>query len=67
MTKVNYTAMSDQELKQYFLIHRDDEEAFYVYMDRRSSRPQGMAIKLDDPDWEAKVIAIIQAQLNHSS
>jgi hypothetical protein len=33
MTKVNYAVMSDQELKQYLLTHKDDQEAFYAYMD----------------------------------
>lgn len=39
MTKVNFVAMSDRELKQYILSHRDDREAFYAYIDRRHSRP----------------------------
>ncbi|MEH2236510.1 DUF6887 family protein [Nostoc sp.] len=63
MNKVNYAAMSDQELKSYFLTHRDDKEAFYAYMDRRKSLPRHAAIKLDDPAWEEKIIAVIQKQL----
>jgi hypothetical protein len=39
MSQINYALMSDQELKQYFLEHRDDVEAFQAYMDRRQSRP----------------------------
>lgn len=63
MTKVNYTTMSDQELKRYILTHRDDQEAFYTYMDRRHSRSRRTAIEFDDPAWEEKVLSAIQTQL----
>ncbi|OCQ94445.1 hypothetical protein BCD64_07115 [Nostoc sp. MBR 210] len=64
MTKVNYAAMSDQELKSYLLNHRDDQEAFYAYMDRRKTRNRDAAIELNDPAWEEKIIALIQKQLD---
>ena len=64
MNQVNYTAMSDQELKSYLLTHKDDKEAFYAYMDRRKSRHRDAAIKLNDPAWEEKIIAMIQKQLD---
>lgn len=64
MTEVNYAAMSDRELKQYLLTHRDDREAFYTYMDRRHSRPHQTAIEFDDPDWEEKLISLIKRQLS---
>lgn len=35
MTQIDYAAMSDQELKQYFLKHRQDEAAFQAYLERR--------------------------------
>lgn len=55
--------MSDQGLKSYLLTHKDDKEAFYAYMDRRKSRHRDAAIKLDDPAWQEKIIAVIQKQL----
>ena len=64
MTEVNYAAMSDRQLKQYILSHRDDREAFYAYIDRRHSRPNKLTIKFDDPDWEEKIVLAIQTQLN---
>ena len=64
MAKVNYAAMSDRQLKQYILSHRDDREAFYAYIDRRHSRPNKLTIKFDDPDWEEKIVLAIQTQLN---
>lgn len=63
MTQVNFATMSDQELKHYLVTHCDDQEAFYAYMDRRHSRPRSAAIKSNDPAWEEKMIAVIQAQL----
>ena len=63
MNQVNYTAMSNQELKSYLVTHKDDKEAFYGYMDRRKSRHRDAAIQLNDPAWEEKIIAVIQKQL----
>ena len=56
--------MSDQELKHYFLTHRDDQAAFEAYMDRRKARSQKNEIAPDDPNWEEKVIAVIQKQIS---
>ncbi|BBD58588.1 hypothetical protein NIES2109_13640 [Nostoc sp. HK-01] len=58
--------MSDQELKRYLLNHREYQEAFYVYMDRRKARHRDTAIELDDPAWEEKIIALIHKQLGSS-
>ncbi|UZQ54116.1 hypothetical protein OOK60_16755 [Trichothermofontia sichuanensis B231] len=35
MSQVDYAAMSDQELKRYFLENRNDESAFQAYLQRR--------------------------------
>ena len=32
--KPNFKAMNAQELKVYVLSHRDDDEAFYAYVDK---------------------------------
>lgn len=63
MSNVNYAEMTDQELKHYLLDHRDDQEAFYAYMDRRYVRPDRETISPNDPDWEVKVLARIRAQI----
>ncbi|MEW5861112.1 MAG: hypothetical protein AB1861_27675 [Cyanobacteriota bacterium] len=34
MSKPNFQAMSQKELHDYFLTHRDDREAFYAYVDK---------------------------------
>lgn len=64
MSQKNFAQMSDQELKRYFLTHREDQEAFHAYLDRRRTRPRGMAIAPDDPDWNQKIEAAIQAQID---
>jgi hypothetical protein len=67
MTRINYVAMNDQELKHYILTHRDDQEAFYTYINRRHSRFNKINVKLDDPAWEENVLTVIQVQLNSNS
>lgn len=37
--KPNFKAMTSQELKHYVLSHRDDDEAFYAYVDKIKERP----------------------------
>ena len=34
MSRPNFQAMSQKELHDYFLTHRNDQEAFYAYVDR---------------------------------
>lgn len=34
MSEVNLQAMTLKELKAYVLLHREDDQAFYIYMDR---------------------------------
>lgn len=64
--RVNYSTMSDQELKRYMLEHRHDTEAFHAYMDRVYARPQQTVVEPDDPDWEGKVLADIREQLEEA-
>ncbi|MGF1478823.1 MAG: hypothetical protein ACFB4I_04965 [Cyanophyceae cyanobacterium] len=39
MSNPNFKAMSRQELRAYILEHREDEEAFYIYMDKVTAEP----------------------------
>jgi hypothetical protein len=34
MSKPDFKAMSQSELQQYVLAHREDQEAFYAYVDK---------------------------------
>ncbi|MUG92689.1 hypothetical protein F7734_09580 [Scytonema sp. UIC 10036] len=62
MSQVNYAAMSDRELKRYFLEHREDEAAFQAYLERRR-RDARVIAKLGDPDFDAKIEAAIRQKL----
>lgn len=37
MNKPDFATMSRQELHNYFMTHRDDQEAFYAYVDKLHS------------------------------
>jgi len=63
MSQVNYTAMSDQELRQHFLRHREDKTAFRAYLDRLSDRPRKVITTVDDPDFDAKIQAAVLQQM----
>jgi len=63
MTNSNYAAMTDTELRHYLLLHRDDQAAFYAYMDRRSQRDRLPGIPSDDPEWDEKVLTLMRSQL----
>lgn len=66
MSAINYAAMTDEELKRYFLEHRDDVSAFHAYMDRRDARPRSPGIHPDDPDFEQKLKLAIQRQIDRT-
>ena len=50
MSKVNYQTMSDRELKQYLLAHRDDKIAFETYMDRRHQKTPNVLVEAGEID-----------------
>jgi hypothetical protein len=63
MSQINYAAMSDKELKRYFLQHREDKIALQTYLDRLSNRPREIITTVDDPDFDAKIQAAILQQI----
>jgi hypothetical protein len=60
MTSINYGAMSLDELRQYVLTHREDIDAFQLYVDR--SKTTGRMISIDPSDvyWETNLDNQIQ-------
>ncbi|MBW4638528.1 MAG: hypothetical protein KME05_09875 [Gloeocapsa sp. UFS-A4-WI-NPMV-4B04] len=62
MNQVNYDAMSDAELKQYFLQHREDT-ALQAYLNRLNKRPRMIIATPSDPDFDTKIQAAIRQQL----
>ncbi len=65
MSQVDYAAMSDRELKQYFLDHRDDEAAFQAYWERRKRRSTTVITKVGEPDFDSKIDAAIRKKLQN--
>jgi hypothetical protein len=63
MSQINYAAMSDQELRQHFLRHREDKTALRAYLDRLSVRPRNVITTVDDPDFNAKIQAAVLQQI----
>ncbi len=66
MSQVNYDAMSDGELKQYFLQHRQDRGALEAYLDRLNQRPRTIIASPGDPDFNEKIQAAIRQKLKAS-
>jgi hypothetical protein len=66
MSQVNYAAMSDQELRQHFLSHREDKVAFRAYLDRIGDRPRQVITTIDDPDFDAKIQAAVLQKMQAS-
>jgi hypothetical protein len=52
MTLANYETMGLDELRQYVLTHREDENAFHIYVDRSKASGRMITIDPSDPEWE---------------
>jgi hypothetical protein len=63
MSPVDYAAMSYQELRHYFLAHRDDNAAFQAYLARRRERSRPVITTIDDPDFDSKIQNAIRQQM----
>lgn len=60
MTLANYDAMSLDELRQYVLTHREDVDAFHVYVDRSKAAGRMITIDLGNTQWEENLEHRIQ-------
>lgn len=67
MDPINYETMTDAELKDYFLKHRNDRTAFQAYMDRIDQNPRQVIAKPNDPDFDEKIRAAILNRLQNKS
>jgi hypothetical protein len=52
MTQAEFDAMNLDELRRYVLAHREDINAFQVYVDRSKASGRMITINLGDPNWE---------------
>lgn len=67
MSQVKYAAMSDEELRHYFLLNREDKLALRAYLDRLGDRPRHVITTVDDPDFDAKIQAAVIKQMHSAS
>ena len=63
MSQIDYESMTLEEAKRYFLSHRGDQQAFYVYMDKLDASGRAIVIDPTDPASEARAISKIQERL----
>ncbi len=62
----DYQTMDLKELYRYMLDHRDDNEAFYAYVDRSKAAGRVITIDPTDPNWEEKMIRDTEKRLIES-
>ncbi len=58
-----FDSMTLDEVKRYFLEHRDDSAAFYAYMDKLQESGRAIVINPTDPTSEEQAIAQMQERL----
>lgn len=63
MSQIDYSGMSYQELRRYFLKHRNDRAAFQAYLARRRERSRRIVTQVGDPDFDLKIQAAIRQQI----
>jgi hypothetical protein len=61
MTSASYETMSLDELRQYVLNHRENTQAFHVYIDRSKASGRMIAIDPSDPQWENNIDRMIRS------
>ena len=61
MTSANYETMDLNELRQYILTHRDNIQAFHVYVDRSKESGRMITIDPSDPQWEENFATRIES------
>lgn len=64
MNQIDYSKMSDEQLKNYFLAHRNHSDALSTYLQRRKQHKHEIITTVDDPDFDDKIAAAIKAQID---
>jgi hypothetical protein len=64
MTSANYETMGLDELRQYVLTHRENIQAFHVYVDRSKASGRMMTIDPSDPQWEENLARKIESKIS---
>ncbi|MGD1909835.1 MAG: hypothetical protein ACFB2X_02900 [Rivularia sp. (in: cyanobacteria)] len=63
MNSAKYTQMSDKQLKQHLIKHRNDFAALQAYLNRRHQRLNPIIATLNDSDFDRKIKNAIQNQM----
>ena len=63
MNNINYETMTDAELKDYFLKHRNNKSALQAYLDRINQNSKEVIANPSDPDFDEKIQAVILKKL----
>jgi hypothetical protein len=66
MSQVDYKAMSAPELRRYWLANKADKQALDAYLERRTTRLEVSTFHPDDADFEVRMMALVQRQLQLS-
>ncbi len=66
MNPVNYTQMSDKQLKKYLVKNRNDKEALQVYLNRRHQHPNPVIATFNESDFEDKILTAIRDQMSEN-
>lgn len=67
MNQINYATMTDEQLKDYFLKHRNNKAAFQAYLDRLNQNPQQVIADPNDPNFDEKIQAAILNKLQNKN
>jgi hypothetical protein len=60
LTEANFETMNLNNLRQYVLIHREDLNAFHLYVDRSKASGRMITIDPSDPNWKNSLDQKIQ-------
>ena len=63
MTAANYDATSLDKLRRYVLTHRQDDNAFHIYVERSKAAGRMIRINVNDTLWEENVTKRIQQMI----
>jgi hypothetical protein len=55
MTLMDYSMMNLDELRSYVLSHREDIDAFEMYIDRSKVDGRMVSINFEDANWEEEL------------
>ena len=65
MSQINYKNMTDTELKQYFLKHRNHKSALQAYLDRINQNPREVIASPNDHNFDEKIQTAILKKLQN--